>query len=78
MNRSFKVPIKRKKKNRHDKVSKQAKNSDGEDEIIASDDDSDSSASVCQNFLKLVLRMRMLQVLYKAEDISLFLQEKKG
>ncbi len=28
----FKVPIKRKKKNRHDKVSKQAKKSDGEDE----------------------------------------------
>ncbi len=74
----FKVPIKRKKKNRHDKVSKQAKKSDGEDEIIASDDDSDSSASVCSELSEACSQNENVQVLYKAEDISLFLQETKG
>lgn len=74
---TFKTPIKR-KKNRNDKISKQVKKGDGDDEIIASDDDdSDSNASVCSEF-SACSQNENVNVLYKAEDISLFLQETKG
>lgn len=73
----FKTPIKR-KKNRNDKTSKQVKKGDAEEEIIASDDDdSDSSVSVCSEF-SACSQNETINVLYKAEDISVFLQETKG
>ncbi len=75
---TFKTPIKR-RKSRNDKTSKQIKINDAaEDEIIASDDDdSDSCVSVCSEF-SACSQNEAVNVLYKAEDISVFLQETKG
>lgn len=75
---TFKTPIKR-RKSRNDKVSKQVKiGDDVEYEIIASDnDDSDSSVSVCSEF-SACSQNEAVNVLYKAEDISAFLNETKG
>lgn len=77
---TLKTPIKR-RKSRNDKVSKQVKISDAvEEEIIASDDDdsdSDFSVSVCSEF-SACSQNEAVNVLYKAEDISAFLQETKG
>ncbi len=74
----FKIPVKRKKKS-CGKALKQVKKDDGGGENVGSDSDrdsSDSNISQCSNLS--CSQNESLICLYRAEDISRFLQETKG
>ncbi len=74
----FKIPVKRKKKS-CGKAVKQVKKDDGGGENVGSDSDgdsSDSNLSQCSNLS--CSQSESLICLYRAEDISRFLQETMG
>jgi len=73
---TFKTPIKR-RKSRNDKNSKQVKKSEAAEDASDDDDDSDSNVSVCSE-VSVCSQNEAGNVLYKADDISVFLQETKG